>query len=667
MTRMRRLFTCLFAVVVCLQASCAVPVRPDHLAQQDKRSLGHVAVVAARFDPDYHFEALTTGKGDAAAKGALSGVGSCAELLRGELVGALLFLVCAPIGAMVGAISSASGAATAEQVEAAKAAAQRGIAALKLQDGTVEAVLRYGKEMGIDLARLPQSLGPAKPEDLPSYTEAKGTADSVIEISVLHANAFTTGERELLISLGMQARVRVFSTRDDKVIDTLTMKYTSYARTIDEWLADDGQAIKMAFERDSASIAEQAIDEILLIYHPKAILQQPPAETGPSQTERVPPYALRAIEPPIRNKFHLSGSRTTYGALERYPLSELQPSFRWEAWPRGFDIVPGNEPGQAQQVRYDLRIRGEGGIIYERRGIVEAEHRLEQPLEACHTYRWTVRARFMLNGVPRATEWTGAYDTIGGQVAPWWIRRGSGKPALAFIPSSTIPFYPIVETPSIDGKACPDRQIRREARDQAPRPTLPLGSSTAYKSHAPENDPQPGNGADRFITPLHASLENTGEFKIGLGVFTLAESGMDLQVNYRPQQSRFQFGYKYTRWTEVFDDPFTGQGLDKTQQTKTGPILNYLFQPERDGSFYGGISLLKWTHTMVPLMVTSAPSTKETTDFYFGGGYTSRIGSSFYYNVGLFISPTAKIQNQISTGQENTIGVDAQVQIGIAF
>ncbi len=465
MTRMSRLFTCLFAVVVCLQTSCAVPVRPDHLAQQDKSSLGRVAVVAARFDPDYHFEALTTGKDDAAASGAGAAVFECLRMFEaGIVVGALVFLVCAPIAATVGAIVGASGAATEEQVEAAKAAAQREIAALKLQDGTVEAVLRYGKEMGIDLARLPQSLGPAKPEDLPSYTEAKGTADSVIEISVLHANAFTTGKRKLLISLGMQARVRVISTRDGKVIDTLTMKYTSYARTIDEWLADDGQAIKMAFDRDSASIAEQAIDEILLIYHPKAILQQPPAETEPSQTERVPPYALRAIEPPIRSKFW--GSRATLTGLERYPLSELQPSFRWEAWPRGFDIIPGNEPGQAQQVRYDLRIRDvvgafpefeEKGIIYERRGIVEAEHRLEQPLEACHTYRWTVRARFMLNGVPRATEWTGAYDTIGGQVAPWWIRRGSGKPALVFNQSSPIPFYPIVETPSIDGTACPNR------------------------------------------------------------------------------------------------------------------------------------------------------------------------------------------------------------------
>ncbi|MGH9783758.1 MAG: hypothetical protein ACRD88_06190 [Terriglobia bacterium] len=458
MTKMYPLSTCLLAVVVCLQTSCAVQVRPEHLAQPDKSSLGRVAVVAARFDPDYQFEALTTGKGDATVKGAGTGALSCGEILRGGSVGGigavavgLVFLVCLPVGATVGAIYGASHAASAQQVEEAKAAAQRGIAALKLQDHAIESALRYGQEMGLNLGRLSHATGPAKPEDLPSYTEVQGTADSVIEISVLHANAFTAGERELRVSLSMRARVRVLSARDGKEIDSLTIRAGSELQTLDEWLAADGQAIKTAFERVSTAIAEQALDEILLIYHPKQI----PEQQATGETERVPPYALRAIEPPIRIKVYLV--RTTWGWLERYPLSGLQPSFRWEAWPRGFDIVPGNGPGQAQQVRYDLRIFGEPGIIYERRGIVEAEHRLEQPLEPCHTYRWTVRARFMLNGAPRATEWTGAYDTIGGQVAPWWFRRGSGAPALAAIGGSVVLYYPIIETPGVKGEACPGR------------------------------------------------------------------------------------------------------------------------------------------------------------------------------------------------------------------
>ena len=456
MPNMRGLLACSLAALSCLQAACTAPVRPDHLAQQDKRSLGRIAVVAARFQPDYTFDALTTGKGDAAARGALGGVGSCAQASRGgDWVGALIFLICAPIGATVGAISGASGAATAEEIEAAKAAAQRGIGALKLQETTLEAALRYGKGEGLDLDRLPEGMGPAKQGELPSYAEAKDAADTVIEVSVLSARASTTGRQELRIGLGMQARVRVLSTRDGKEIDTLTIRAGSERRTLDEWLAADGQAIRTAFERGAASIAEQALDEILLVYHPKQIPQQP--ETG--ETERVPPYALRAIQPPIRNKTYWGegGRRMTYGHLERYPLDGLQPEFRWEPWPRGFDIFLGSGPGQAREVRYDLRIFGAEGVAYERRGLAQAAHRLEQPLNPCRTYRWTVRARFMFNDAPRATEWTGAYDSIGGAVAPWWIRRGSGAPALALVPGSLIPFFPIIETPGVSGEACPGR------------------------------------------------------------------------------------------------------------------------------------------------------------------------------------------------------------------
>jgi hypothetical protein len=78
-------------------------------------------------------------------------------------------------------------------------------------------------------------------------------------------------------------------------------------------------------------------------------------------------------------------------------------------------------------------------------------------LEPCHAYRWTVRARFVLHDAPRTTEWMGAYDTIGGSVAPWWWRRGSGVPALAVVPPSVVAFYPIIETPSMDGNECPGR------------------------------------------------------------------------------------------------------------------------------------------------------------------------------------------------------------------
>lgn len=42
----------------------------------------------------------------------------------------------------------------------------------------------------------------------------------------------------------------------------------------------------------------------------------------------------------------------------------------------------------------------------ERTGLAETSHRVEEPLPQGATYDWSVRARFMLNGVPRDTRWS---------------------------------------------------------------------------------------------------------------------------------------------------------------------------------------------------------------------------------------------------------------------
>lgn len=456
----RRLLAAGLATLVCLQAACTVPVRPDHLAQPDKRSLGRVAIVAARFQPEYRFNALVSGHDASAGRGAVEGMTGCVEFLRVGAIGVLFMMFCVPIAAIVGAASGAAAAAPAEQVDAANRSARQVIEPLDLQNMVLAAVERYAKETGLDVVRIPEPAGPATPAEEPLYAQSKGFADTILEVSVMEAMAAPIGPKAVRFGLGMQVRVRVVGVRDGKEMDRLIARTggsltpeawfadAGGSRSPEEWLADDGKAIRPAFERSAALAAEQALDEILLIYHPAVTVDWP----SPGETERVPPYALRAIEPPIRNKVYDRGHRT-FGNLERYPLDSLQPEFRWEAWPRGFDIAPGVGPGQAQDVRYDLRIMGASGVAYERLGLRDSAHRLEQTLEPCGLYRWTVRARFVLNDAPRATEWTGAYDRMwGSQIAPWWFRRGRaanvGNPKW---------YFPIVETPSTSGDACPGR------------------------------------------------------------------------------------------------------------------------------------------------------------------------------------------------------------------
>ena len=74
-------------------------------------------------------------------------------------------------------------------------------------------------------------------------------------------------------------------------------------------------------------------------------------------------------------------------------------------------------------VTYDLRVWRDGrnncqvwfenpfyemkrDYVYTRNGLSSPVHRIEDPLESRGLYCWTVRARFMVDGHPRITEWS---------------------------------------------------------------------------------------------------------------------------------------------------------------------------------------------------------------------------------------------------------------------
>lgn len=82
-------------------------------------------------------------------------------------------------------------------------------------------------------------------------------------------------------------------------------------------------------------------------------------------------------------------------------VEERCPELRWEAFapPIG---------GRVSDVVYDLRIHDAQGetVIYAADGLPGCAHRIERELMTSTAYRWTVRARFRLDGAPRLTAWT---------------------------------------------------------------------------------------------------------------------------------------------------------------------------------------------------------------------------------------------------------------------
>ncbi len=157
------------------------------------------------------------------------------------------------------------------------------------------------------------------------------------------------------------------------------------------------------------------------------------------------------------------------------------------------------------------------------------------------------------------------------------------------------------------------------------------------------------------------------EFRLGLGVFFFAPEGVDLHAGFLPKNSRLQYGYRYVRWTDTFDDPFTGNELTKTTETLQGPQVNYLFRPEKRGTWYVGASVLQWSKTEAAMMNGVSDSDSVIAPF-FGGGYTRRLGKHVYFNTAMFLGPGAQLETNTGvSSEESSGGFDIQIQLGALF
>lgn len=111
------------------------------------------------------------------------------------------------------------------------------------------------------------------------------------------------------------------------------------------------------------------------------------------------------------------------GVPKYTPIDSLQPTLRWSAFPRAEDRSAHGQEFilKISDITYDLRIwrqwdcqiwprEGFSELFHEdpdyaRDGIADAFHRVEVPLKPSARYCWAVRARFLVDGHPRKTEW----------------------------------------------------------------------------------------------------------------------------------------------------------------------------------------------------------------------------------------------------------------------
>ncbi len=98
---------------------------------------------------------------------------------------------------------------------------------------------------------------------------------------------------------------------------------------------------------------------------------------------------------------------------------------RWQRFPGAEDHDADKEGnlGRMEDLSYELRVwktvSGYSGVlVYARHGLTTPYHELEQALEPSSEYLWSVRARFVLDGLTQVSEW----DLAG------YLLRGMGVP-----------------------------------------------------------------------------------------------------------------------------------------------------------------------------------------------------------------------------------------------
>jgi hypothetical protein len=160
--------------------------------------------------------------------------------------------------------------------------------------------------------------------------------------------------------------------------------YAGPRRPLSSWIANGGALLREELARGSREIGRNVVDQFFLL----AELPLIPAVT----LTLAPPCGLAAFA-------DMGGT----GAW---------PTLDWVSFPRPDDLkaTPGLEK-RVTDVRYDLRVWEavddmRGPLVYERDGLHETTHRVEARLPPGTRYLWTVRARFLLDGKVRTTQWS---------------------------------------------------------------------------------------------------------------------------------------------------------------------------------------------------------------------------------------------------------------------
>ncbi|OAI03499.1 hypothetical protein A1353_14360 [Methylomonas methanica] len=184
---------------------------------------------------------------------------------------------------------------------------------------------------------------------------------------------------------------RIINVANNTVFYNGQLYYKSINHTLEEWAAEDSKLLQNEFNQGYHKLSSEILENSFLLF-------DVPADSLSNDDSCV----LKPIYPILDFGFFDN-------KLRFVQVNSLQPELSWAAFPREIDKEKYGD--QIKDVTYDLKILpviagSVGTVIYERIEIPEPHHKIDTSLISFSDYFWTVRARFMLNGQKRITNWS---------------------------------------------------------------------------------------------------------------------------------------------------------------------------------------------------------------------------------------------------------------------
>lgn len=345
-------------------------------------NFGRLALVVKPVELNRSFLGYLRSKSEGAEQYATEGMLGTTELCVRVLMssyGGIFFLPICPfvgmVGAGVGAVTGTIGTPSEEAVTASERSIHGALYASSVQDALRREVERAARSHGRGFAIVEQKTAGEFERTGDYRVLGEIGVDQVMEVAVqlvgISGRQFT-----------MVADASIVDTRDRRVIRSVSASLDFGDFSVPEWGADEGRRFDEALKTGIEILGRYLYDKVFYSIYPYG--------------------ALGAIHP-----------------RDGETLSDQKPVLRREVFPRPLDTrYDIGEVSRARQIRYDLLMaKATAGqllqVVYRKESLPEPTHQPDIELERGATYWWAARARFVLDGVERMTEWSPLADRSG--------------------------------------------------------------------------------------------------------------------------------------------------------------------------------------------------------------------------------------------------------------